>query len=69
MKLAVIKKVAKRIPFRPFKVRLSNGAKYEFSEEWQFGAPQDLHVICFFGQKELVLIDPDQIVEVVDMAA
>jgi hypothetical protein len=68
MKLTAIKKVADRVPFRPFALRLSNGAKYEFNAPRQFGAPKDLHVICHFGRNDFVMIYPDQIVEVIDVA-
>ena len=64
--LEAFKVVAGRTPFRPFAVRLLNGAKYSFREQREFGAPRDLHVICFFGDNNMVLIDPDQIVEVID---
>jgi hypothetical protein len=64
MKTAELKRVAQRRPFRPFGVRLSNGARYFFSESRQFGAPKDFHVIFFFGQKDWALIDTENIVEI-----
>jgi hypothetical protein len=66
MKMDALKTVTERNPFRPFSLRLSNGAHYSFREQREFGAPRDLHVICYFGEKSFALIDPDQIVEVVD---
>jgi hypothetical protein len=63
MKTAELKRIARR-PFLPFAVRLSNGASYIFNDARNFGAPQDFHVIIFFGQKDIVVIDPENIVEV-----
>ena len=64
MKTAELKRVAQRRPFRPFGIRLSNGARYFFREARQFGAPKDFHVIFFFGQKDWALIDTENIVEI-----
>ena len=64
MKVEDIKGVMERRPFRPFGVRLSNGAKYDFKESRDVGAPKDYHLIIYFGEKEAVLIDSDSIVEV-----
>ncbi len=64
MKTAELKRLSQRQPFRPFGVRLSNGARYLFNEPRQFGAPKDFHVIFFFGQKDWALIDTENIVEV-----
>lgn len=69
MNLNAFKVVAERTPFRPFTIRLSNGAQYSFNDPREFGAPRDLHVIVYFGANNLVMIDPDQIVEVIDAAA
>jgi hypothetical protein len=43
---------------------LSNGAEYVFNQPRDFGARRDFHTIVFFGEKEIVLIDTDNIVEV-----
>jgi len=69
MKIDALRHMTERVPFRPFTVRISNGAQYAFREPREFGAPRDLHVICYFGDTHFVLIDPDQIVEVIDAAA
>ena len=61
-----IKEVAERQPFRPFTVRLSNGAEYAFTEPRQFGAPKNFRIIVFFGDSEAVRIDTDSIVEVIE---
>jgi hypothetical protein len=66
MKMADLKRVAQREPFRPFGVRLSNGARYFFEEPRQFGAPKDFHLIVFFGAKDFVLIDAENIVEILE---
>jgi hypothetical protein len=67
--IEAFKVVAGRDPFRPFSIRLSDGAQYSFRDQREFGAPRDFHVICYFGENTVVLIDPDQIVEVIDAAA
>ena len=69
MNVETFKIVAGRTPFLPFTIRLSNGAQYVFRDQREFGAPRDLHVICYFGESNMVLIDPGQIVEVIDAAA
>jgi hypothetical protein len=66
MKVADIKRVAERQPFRPFGVRVNNGEQYTFSEARNFGAPKDYHVVVFFGESELVLIDTDSITEIIE---
>ena len=59
-----LKKIAGRQPFRPFGLRLSNGAEYLFDEPRQFGAPQNFRTIFYFGESEWVLIDADNITEI-----
>lgn len=46
MKAADIRELAERQPFRPFAVRLSNGASYTFREPRQSGAPRDYRIIA-----------------------
>jgi hypothetical protein len=65
MKVDEIKTLVERQPFRPFTVRLTNGARYTFNEPRNLGAPQDYHVIFFFGPSEWTLIDTEKIVGVV----
>ncbi len=65
MEIADIKKVAEREPFRPFTLRLNNGAEYTFQEPRDFGAPKDFHVIMVFGESDWAMIDADSIAEVV----
>ena len=64
MKVKEIKKWAQRQPFRPFAVRLNNGAQYTFKDSKDVGAPKDYHIIFYFGEKDAVLIDTDSIVEI-----
>ena len=64
MKAAEIKSLVERQPFRPFAVRLSNGAQYSFNEPKEFGAPKDFHMIFFFGETDAVRIDTENIVEI-----
>jgi len=62
--IASLKEVTERLPFRPFVVRLNNGAAYEFKEPRDFGAPRDYRHIVYFGEHESVLIDAESIAEV-----
>ena len=65
MKAADIKEVAERQPFRPFTVRVNNGAQYTFTEPRSLGAPKDYHVVIYFGDTECVMIDTDSIAEII----
>jgi hypothetical protein len=65
MRVEEIKTLVERHPFRPFAVRLSNGAQYTFNEPRNLGAPQDYHVIIYFGPSEWALIDTENIVEII----
>jgi hypothetical protein len=66
MKVEEIRNLAERKPFRPFTVRLSNGAQYTFDEAREFGAPKDFHIIIYFGESEAVRIDTENIVEIIE---
>ena len=66
MKVKDIKNMAERTPFRPFAVRLNNGVQYTFSTPKSIGAPQDYHMIFYFGKTEAVRIDTDSIVEIIE---
>ena len=66
MKVEDIKGLAERQPFRPFSVRLVNGARYTFKKAREFGAPKDYHIIFLFGETEAVRIDTDSIVEIIE---
>jgi hypothetical protein len=68
VKVTDIKKIAQRSPFRPFAVRLSNGAHYTFQEPRDFGAPRNFRMIFYFGKDEAVRIDTESIVEVLEAA-
>lgn len=65
MNATAIKEVAERQPFRPFKLRLNNGAEYSFTESRNFGAPGDYREIFYFGDSEWVLIDTESVVELI----
>jgi hypothetical protein len=58
-----IRHLVERQPFRPFGVRLSNGAEY-INEPRQFGAPENLRMIFFFCKDVAVRIDTENIVEI-----
>ena len=64
MQVSDIRHVVERQPFRPFGVRLSNGAQYVFTEPRQFGAPKNLRMIFFFDEDVAVRIDTENIVEI-----
>jgi hypothetical protein len=50
MKVANIKDVVEREPFRPFIVRLNNGAQYAFRTPREIGATRSYNIILFFGE-------------------
>jgi hypothetical protein len=64
MKVQEIQKLAERRPFRPFGIRLNNGAQYTFKDPKDIGAPRDYREIFYFGESDWVLIDTDSITEV-----
>jgi hypothetical protein len=66
MKTSEIKPFVERAPFRPFAIRLSNGARYDFREPRSLGATRDAETLFYFGETGgFVLIDADNIVEVI----
>ena len=68
MKLAELKEVAERVPFRPFSVRLNNGSEYTFPTPRYLGAAQDYSMIFYFAAEPrgAVRIDSDSIVEIIE---
>ena len=66
MKVADIKEVAEREPFRPFSLRLNNGAQYTFNSPRELGATQEYNMIFFFGRTTAARIDSDSIVEIIE---
>ena len=64
MKVAEIKELVERRPFRPFAVRLNNGAQYTFKDSRDIGAPKDYRLLIYFGRTEAVRIDTDSIAEI-----
>ncbi len=50
MKVVELKDVAERVPFRPFTLRLNNGATYTFPTPRYLGAAQDYSMIFYFGR-------------------
>ena len=65
MKVADLKDVMERQPFRPFAVRLNNGMQYTFKQPRDLGAPKDYHLLVFFGESQMVLIDSESIAEII----
>ena len=65
VKAEEIKSLAERQPFRPFALRLNDGVQYAFNEPRNIGAPEDYHVIIFFGKSECVLIDTESVAEII----
>ncbi len=66
MDASEIKRFAEREPFRPFGLRLTNGAEYVFNEPREFGAPRSFRTIWYFGGDDSVLIDPVNVTEIFD---
>jgi hypothetical protein len=66
VKVAEIKHLVERRPFRRFSLRLSNGALYDFKNPRDVGAPKDYRLIIYFGKSEAVRIDTDNIVELLE---
>src|SRR5437773_5362822 len=64
MKVAEIKDLVERRPFRPFAVRLNSGAQYTFKDSRDVGAPKDYRLLIYFGKSEAVRIDTDSITEI-----
>jgi hypothetical protein len=64
-----IKHWVERTPFRPFAIRLSNGARYEIHHPRNIGAPGNYSVVFYFGSDGgWALIDTENIVEVTNVA-
>lgn len=65
MKVLELEKLVERDPFRPFSIRLNNGAKYDFKTRRDLGAAKDCHLLFYFADSgENVRIDADSIVEI-----
>jgi hypothetical protein len=67
MKLTELTQVLEREPFRPFTLRLSNGATYAFLEPRNLGAPKEItDTLFYFGSNYWVLIDVENITEIIN---
>ena len=66
MKVEEVKNLVERQPFRPFAVRLNNGAQYSFREPRDVGATKNYNMIFFFGKSEAVRIDTESIAEITE---
>lgn len=56
-----------REPFRPFAVRLNNGARYDFRTPKDLGASKDFAMLFHFGDDRVnSRIDTDSIVEIIE---
>jgi hypothetical protein len=67
MKVADLKDMVEREPFRPFTVRLNNGAQYTFKTARNMGASMNYGMIFYFGEpRGAVRIDSDSIVEIIE---
>jgi hypothetical protein len=64
MKLKELQKLVKLQPFRPFTIRLNNGATCEFATPEAFGAPKDLSTIFHFGDDSWTILIPENITEI-----
>jgi hypothetical protein len=66
MQASDFKDSIQRSPFRPFSIRLTNGAEYSFEHRDDLGATKDCHMLFHFGENQAVRIDASSIVEVVE---
>ena len=53
-------------PFRPFALRLSNGAIYTFATPQSFGATGDMRLIVHFDKHRCTSIDASSITEIIE---
>lgn len=66
MQVQDIKEIVERAPFRPFTVRLNNGAEYHVRQPRDVGAPQNYRLLIYFGEGQTVRIDTDSIAKVIE---
>ena len=67
MQVTDLKDVIEREPFRPFTVRLSNGAQYTFPTRTHLGAAQDYGMIFYFADSGgACRIDRENIVDIIE---
>jgi hypothetical protein len=66
MQVQDIKEIAEREPFRPFAVRLNNGAQYTFNKAREIGATGDYRMLFYFGENQAVRIDAESIAEIIE---
>ncbi len=66
VKVQEIQNFVERQPFRPFAIRLNNGANYSFKTPRDVGAPKHYQFIIYFGDSEAVRIDTDGITEIIE---
>ena len=65
MRVQALEKLAQREPFRPFSIRLNNGAKYHFKTRRDLGAAKDGHLLFYFADSgDVVFIDAASVAEV-----
>ena len=67
MQVLEIQKAVEREPFRPFSVRLNNGARYDFQTRKDLGASKDFEMLFHFADDGVnTRIDSDSIVEIIE---
>lgn len=66
MQVADLKEMIERVPFRPFSIRLNNGAQYTFTTPREIGATLEYSMIFHFGPRNATRIDADSIVELME---
>jgi len=65
MKLQEVERIVDRELFRPFVIRLTNGAKYHFKTRRDLGASKDCQMLFYFSDAgDNVRIDANSIVEI-----
>ena len=65
MKTTRIKSTVTRSPFKPFTVRLSNGATYNFKKPEELGTTRNYNTLFFFdADGGFTILDSENIVEI-----
>ena len=64
MKTVEIQTLIEREPFRPFSVRLSNGAPIHSTNAATWRTRKLSHTLIYFGETDFALIDIEHIVEI-----
>jgi hypothetical protein len=62
-----VKKLAKRRPFRPFRLMTADGGTYEVDEQFRVNCPEDGRALYYFAPDgEVIIIDAASVTTVVE---